>query len=83
MASLLDVDAQVLKRTNRKWNYEEDVVLMSCMVDLRNIGSNNANTGFKTGYLLELERMLARKLPNANIKSKPHIESRIKTLKND
>ncbi|XVF56131.1 hypothetical protein PTKIN_Ptkin06aG0092400 [Pterospermum kingtungense] len=53
------------------------------MVDLRNIGSYiyNADTGFKAGYLLELERMLAKKLPNANIKGKPHIESRIKTLK--
>ncbi|XVF66050.1 hypothetical protein PTKIN_Ptkin10aG0002700 [Pterospermum kingtungense] len=40
-------DSQVSKRTNRKWNYEEDVALVSCMVDLRNIGSYNADTGFK------------------------------------
>ncbi|XVF56330.1 hypothetical protein PTKIN_Ptkin06aG0110400 [Pterospermum kingtungense] len=38
---------------------------------------------FQAGYLNELERMLARKLPNANIKAKPHIESRIRTLKKD
>ncbi|XVF83706.1 hypothetical protein PTKIN_Ptkin16aG0512600 [Pterospermum kingtungense] len=76
-------DSQVSKRTNRKWNYEEDVALVSCVVDLRNIGSYNADTGFQAGYLLELERMLAKKLPNANIKGKPHIESRIKTLKKE
>ncbi|XVF64245.1 hypothetical protein PTKIN_Ptkin09bG0152900 [Pterospermum kingtungense] len=76
-------DSQVSKRTNRKWNYEEDVVLVSYMVDLRNIGSYNADIGFKAGYLLELKRMLAKKLPNANIKDKPHIKSKIKTLKKE
>ncbi|XVF65853.1 hypothetical protein PTKIN_Ptkin09bG0284400 [Pterospermum kingtungense] len=83
VASPSAVDSQLSKRTNRKWNYEEDVALVSCMVDLRNIGSYNADTGFKAGYLLELERMLGKKIPNANIKGKPHIESRIKTLKKD
>ncbi|XVF66593.1 hypothetical protein PTKIN_Ptkin10aG0049700 [Pterospermum kingtungense] len=82
-ASQSTVDSQVSKRTNRKWSYDEDVLLVSSMVDLHNIGSYNADTGFKAGYLNELERMLARKLPNANIKAKPHIESRIKTLKRD
>ena len=76
-------DSQTSKRTVRKWSYDEDVMLVSCMVDLHNIENYNADTGFKTGYLLELERMMARKLPNAYIKGKPHIESRIKTLKKD
>ena len=53
------------------------------MVDLQNIGNYNADTGFKTGYLLELKRMIALKIPNCNIKGKPHIESRIKTFKKD
>ncbi|XVF63723.1 hypothetical protein PTKIN_Ptkin09bG0108900 [Pterospermum kingtungense] len=82
-ASTPPVDSQTSKRTIRKWSFEEDVVLVQCMVDLHNIGTHNADTGFKTGYLLELERMVAKKLPNANIKAKPHIESRIKTLKKD
>ena len=51
------------------------------MVDLHNIGNYNADTGFKIGYLLELERMMARKKPNCNVK--PHIEFRIKKLKKD
>ncbi|XVF69710.1 hypothetical protein PTKIN_Ptkin11bG0104000 [Pterospermum kingtungense] len=83
VASPSAVNSQLSKRTNKKWNYEENVALVSCMVDLRNIGSYNVDTGFKAGYLLEMERMLAKKLPNANIKGKPHIESRIKTLKKD
>ncbi|XVF59148.1 hypothetical protein PTKIN_Ptkin07bG0252500 [Pterospermum kingtungense] len=82
-ASTSPVDSQTSKRTNRKWSFEEDVVLVSCMVDLHNMGTHNADTGFKAGYLLELERMVGKKLPSANIKAKPHIESRIKTLKKD
>ena len=58
-------------------------MLASCMINLHNIENYNANIGFKIGYLLELERMMARKLPNAYIKGKPHIESRIKKLKKD
>ncbi|XVF70938.1 hypothetical protein PTKIN_Ptkin11bG0202300 [Pterospermum kingtungense] len=82
-ASQSAVDSQVSKQMNRKWSYDENVLLVSSMVDLHNIGSYNTDTSFKAGYLNELERMLARKLPNANIKAKPHIESRIKTLKKD
>ena len=53
------------------------------MVDLHNIENYNTDTSFKTSYLLELKRMIARKIPNCNVKGKPHIESRIKTLKKD
>ena len=74
-------DSQSSKRTVRKWSYDEDVMLVSCMVDLHNIENYNVDIGFKTGYLLELERMMVIKLPNAYIKGKPHIESRIKMLK--
>ena len=53
------------------------------MVELHNIGAYNADCGFRTGYLQELERMLLIKIPNGGIKAKPHIESRIRTLKKD
>nr|GMC80059.1 uncharacterized protein At2g29880-like isoform X2 [Ipomoea batatas] len=46
-------------------------------------GTKNADTGFKGEFLNELERMLKAKLPTTNIKAKPHIESRIRTLKKD
>ena len=61
--------------------FDDNVILVSCMVDMHNIENYNVDTSFKTSYLLELERMMARKLQNSNIKDKPHIESRIKTLK--
>ncbi|PPE01848.1 hypothetical protein GOBAR_DD01115 [Gossypium barbadense] len=53
------------------------------MVDLYNVGTFNADTGFKAGYLNELERMLQKVLPNAMLKAKPNIESRIRLLKRE
>ena len=50
---------------------------------MNNIENYNADTSLKIGYILELERRIARKIPNCNLKRKPHIESRIKTLKKD
>ncbi|MBA0779999.1 hypothetical protein Gotri_004150 [Gossypium trilobum] len=51
------------------------------MVDLHNVGTFNADTGFKAGYLNEMERMLEKVLPYAMLKAKPNLESRIRTLK--
>ncbi|MBA0779994.1 hypothetical protein Gotri_004150 [Gossypium trilobum] len=66
-----------------KWVPEEDAALVSCMVDLHNVGTFNADTGFKAGYLNEMERMLEKVLPYAMLKAKPNLESRIRTLKRD
>ncbi|MFQ6636385.1 hypothetical protein Gotur_012485 [Gossypium turneri] len=53
------------------------------MVDLHNVGTFNTDTGFKAGYLNEMERMLEKVLPYAMLKAKPNLESRIRTLKRD
>ncbi|XP_040944117.1 uncharacterized protein At2g29880-like isoform X2 [Gossypium hirsutum] len=53
------------------------------MVDLHNVGTFNADTGFKAGYLNELEKMLEKALPNTMLKARPNIESRIMLLKRD
>ncbi|XP_031387218.1 uncharacterized protein LOC116200511 [Punica granatum] len=45
--------------------------------------THNVDTGFKFGYLSELEKMLLEKLPNCCMKARPHIESRLKTLKTE
>ncbi|MBA0628342.1 hypothetical protein Godav_023087, partial [Gossypium davidsonii] len=66
-----------------KWVPEEDVALVACMVDLYNVGTYNADTRFKTGYLNELERMLEKVLPHAMLKAKLNLESMIRTLKRD
>ncbi|PPD95900.1 hypothetical protein GOBAR_DD07067 [Gossypium barbadense] len=78
-----NVPSQSSRGTKRKWVPEEDVTLVSCMVDLHNVGIFNADTGFKAGYLNELEKMLEKALPNAILKARPNIESRIRLLKRD
>ncbi|MBA0724903.1 hypothetical protein Golax_021551, partial [Gossypium laxum] len=76
-----NVSSQNSQETKRKWVPEEDVALVSCMVELCNIGTYNTDTRFKTDYLNELERMLEKFLPHAMLKAKPNLELRIRTLK--
>ncbi|PPD67668.1 hypothetical protein GOBAR_DD35455 [Gossypium barbadense] len=75
--------SQASRGSKRKWVPEEDAALVSCMVDLHNVGTFNADTGFKAGYLSELEKMLEKALPIAMLKAKPNIESRIRCLKRE
>ncbi|PPD98689.1 hypothetical protein GOBAR_DD04273 [Gossypium barbadense] len=75
--------SQASRGTKRKWVPEEDAALVSCMVDLHNVGTFNADTGFKAGYLNELEKMLEEALPNEMLKARPNIESRIRLLKRE
>ncbi|OWM84084.1 hypothetical protein CDL15_Pgr009331 [Punica granatum] len=76
-------DLEASKGAKKKWTPLEDEALVSCMVDLFNSGTHNGESGFKSGYLRELEKLLKRKMPNAGIKARPHIESRLKTLKKE
>ncbi|PPD92842.1 hypothetical protein GOBAR_DD10236 [Gossypium barbadense] len=78
-----NVFSQASRGTKRKWVPEEDAALVSYMVDLHNVGTFNADTGFKADYLNELEKMLEKALPNAMLKARPNIESRIRLLKRD
>ena len=71
------------KNSHRKWTVAEDEILVATMVELHNIGTYNADCGFRSGYLQELERMLSVKIPNGGIRAKPHVESHIRTLKKD
>ena len=59
-----------MKRDFRKLTFDKYIILVSCMVDLHNIGNYNADTGFKTCYLLELEMMIALKNPIVILKKK-------------
>ncbi|MFQ6636951.1 hypothetical protein Gotur_012584 [Gossypium turneri] len=77
------VSSQDSRGTKKKWVPEEDAALVACMVNLHNVGTFNADTGFKAGYLNKLEKMLEKVLPNAMLKAKPNLESRIGTLKRD
>ncbi|MBA0848599.1 hypothetical protein Goshw_004400, partial [Gossypium schwendimanii] len=79
--SELNVSSQTSRGTKRKLVPEEDAAWVSCMVDLYNVRTFNADTGFKAGYLNELEKMLEKALPNAMLKAGPNIESRIRRHK--
>ena len=65
----------------RFWTLEEDIKLVESLLDLYHDGKFYADNNFKSGYLWALETTLETKLPRCGIKAKPHIESRIKTLK--
>ncbi|MFQ6656532.1 hypothetical protein Gotur_026589 [Gossypium turneri] len=78
-----NVSSQASRGTKRKWVLEEDAALVSCMVDLHNVGTFNADTGFKADYLNKLEKMLEKALPNVMLKARPNIKSRIRLLKRE
>ncbi|KAI3779031.1 hypothetical protein L2E82_08467 [Cichorium intybus] len=70
-------------RNYRNWTPSEDAKLVDALVNMVNMGGFKANNGFKSGYLQHLENALKETIPNSGIMGKPHIESRIKTMKND
>jgi hypothetical protein len=67
----------------RKWTPEEDIKLVQALLEHYNEGNDKQETRLQPGYLKILEVKLSKTLPNAGIKAKPHIESRLKTLKKD
>ena len=68
-------------QNKRYWTDEEDERLVESLQELHHDKSWKADTGFKSGYLKQLQIMMERKLPGRGILASPHIESRIKTLK--
>lgn len=70
-------------RNYKNWLPHEDAKLVEALVNMVNVGLHKADNGFKSGYLQHLEHALKESLPNAGILGKPHIESRIKTMKKD
>ncbi|XP_076897018.1 uncharacterized protein At2g29880-like [Bidens hawaiensis] len=71
-------------KNKRKWNEKEDEKLVAAMLDVLNSSPHyKSDNGFKPGFLQAVEKQLAILLPEAGIKAKPHIKSRIKTMKSD
>lgn len=88
MVILKGMDNQTQKirgrgKNKRKWKHEEDAKLVGVLLDMVNLGLYKADNGFKPGYLNYVEEKIQASLPNSGLKAKPHIESRIKTLKRD
>ena len=68
-------------RHYRNWTPIKDVKLVEALVNMVNTGGFKVDNGFKSGYLLHLKNALKESIPNSGIMGKPHIESRIKTMK--
>ncbi|KAG6508933.1 hypothetical protein ZIOFF_034315 [Zingiber officinale] len=69
------------QNTKHLWTKQEDAVLVDCLVELSKDSAWKSENGFRTGYLLHLEKLMAIKLPSSSLKATPHIESRYKLLK--
>ncbi|KAG6482981.1 hypothetical protein ZIOFF_059621 [Zingiber officinale] len=69
------------QNTKHLWAKQEDAVLVDCLVELSKDSARKSENGFRTGYLLHLEKLMAAKLPSSCLKATPHIESRYKLRK--
>ncbi|KAG6510318.1 hypothetical protein ZIOFF_028328 [Zingiber officinale] len=67
--------------TKHLWKKQEDVALVDCLVELSKDLTWKSENGFRTGYLLHLEKLMTAKVSSSNLKATPHIESRYKLLK--
>nr|CAB3449356.1 unnamed protein product [Digitaria exilis] len=68
------------KREKRIWSAEEENALVDILYEMNGSGWK-ADTGHKCGYMTYIEKELAKRFPNSNIKADPHIQSEVKKLK--
>ncbi|KAK4591755.1 hypothetical protein RGQ29_016269 [Quercus rubra] len=69
--------------SKRKWTPAEDIKLVEALVVYHHEREGSPENKFKPGYLKILEGKISTKLPNAGLRAKPHIESRLRTLKRE
>ncbi|KAL0445076.1 UNVERIFIED_CONTAM: hypothetical protein Slati_2230300 [Sesamum latifolium] len=68
------------KASRRIWSTVEEEALLECLRDIVRSGWKCDN-GFRTGYLTMLEQLLRKKYPESDLKSDPHISSKIHVWK--
>ncbi|KAL3737794.1 hypothetical protein ACJRO7_019335 [Eucalyptus globulus] len=68
------------KRDRRIWTIDEENALLDGLEELVTRGMK-ADNGFKSGYMVMLEKWFEEKFPHSGIKGNPHIESKMKNLK--
>ena len=86
MICLLDMELTTIDFQNPskwKWTPVEYIKLVKALVEYRHEKEANLENKFKPGYLKILEWKISTKLPNAGLRAKPHIESRMRTLKRE
>ncbi|KAL2931843.1 hypothetical protein RDABS01_037253, partial [Bienertia sinuspersici] len=68
------------KRDRRICSAEEEILLIDLLYEMNGTGWK-VDTGHKSGYLTYIEKEMAKKLPNCNLKANPHIKSKVKVMK--
>ena len=79
----MDINEKGPGKNKRKWTDAEDKELVYALFDTVNAGTHKVDNEFKPGFLGVLDAVLKQKLPRSVITAKPHIDSRIKTMKKD
>ncbi|KAH6799932.1 hypothetical protein C2S52_000396 [Perilla frutescens var. hirtella] len=76
------VSTKNLKTDNRRhiWTFQEEEALINALKDLIVSGWKCEN-GFRTGYLLCLEKELAKAFPGTDLRAEPHVNSKIHVWK--
>ncbi|KAK4558151.1 hypothetical protein RGQ29_007779 [Quercus rubra] len=69
--------------SKQKWTPTEDIKLVEALVEYHHEKEGNPKNKFKPKYLKILEGKISTKLPNAGLRAKLHIESRLRTLKRE
>uniref|UniRef100_A0A9I9EKJ2 Myb/SANT-like domain-containing protein n=1 Tax=Cucumis melo TaxID=3656 RepID=A0A9I9EKJ2_CUCME len=77
---------EIMSTSNRApryvWTKEEEGTLVECLMELVSMGGWKSDNGtFRPGYLAQLVRMMAEKLPGCQVRATTVIDCRIKTLK--
>ena len=55
---------------------------MECLLELSNTSTWKADNGtFKPGFLNHVEKWMAKRISNFEVKAQPHIKCRVKLLK--
>lgn len=70
------------KRSHHQWTRQEDKVLIDISLELVNNGWK-ADNGFKSGYLGQMQKMMAERIKDCKIRGDPHIKSRLRTYKKE
>ncbi|KAL4627004.1 hypothetical protein ACB092_05G136200 [Castanea dentata] len=69
--------------SKRKWTHAKNIELVEALVEYHHEKEGNPENKFKPEYLKILEGKISTKLPNTGLRAKPHIKSRLRTLKKE
>ncbi|XP_077225315.1 uncharacterized protein At2g29880-like [Tasmannia lanceolata] len=68
-------------KNKRVWHANEDIALVSALIEVCNTGWKADNGTFKTSYTSVIEKIMESKFAGCGLKATAYIESRLKTLK--